>query len=250
MTVPAHSRASANPEPESTGSPLARGRADHVVALAGVTLIADPAGVLYWPEHGLLAVADLHLEKGSSFAVRGVLLPPYDTAATLARLARLITHYAPRCVVALGDSFHDGGGPARLAESDREALHIMQRGRDWIWITGNHDPEPATNIGGAFHETLRVGALTFRHLPTGVTGEISGHLHPVARIAHRGRAVSRRCFAADATRLVMPAFGAFTGGLNIRDAAFADLFGTLKFTAHMLGEDRLYAFAAKRCLRD
>jgi hypothetical protein len=206
--------------------------------------------VLYWPEQGLLAVADLHLEKGSSFAVRGQLLPPYDTAATLQRLARLIARYAPRTVVALGDSFHDGDGAARLAREDRENLSALQRGRDWIWITGNHDPEPAADIGGTFESALTIGGLIFRHLPTGAAGEICGHLHPVARVAHRGRAVSRRCFAADATRMVMPAFGAFTGGLNVRDALFADLFGTLKFTAHMLGEDRLYAFAAKRCLPD
>jgi hypothetical protein len=244
----AHSRASGNPEDD--GSPLARRRADHVVAIAGVALVADPAGALYWSEQGLLAIADLHLEKGSSFAARGQLLPPYDSAATLARLARLIGHYAPRVVVALGDSFHDGGGPARLGAEDRDNLRSFQRGRDWIWLTGNHDPEPADNIGGAFHATLTIGALTFRHLPTGASGEIAGHLHPVARVAHRGRAVSRRCFAADGTRMVMPAFGAFTGGLNIRDAAFADLFGTIQFTAHMLGEQRLYAFAAKRCLSD
>lgn len=179
-----------------------------------------------------------------------MLLPPYDTAATLAWLARLITHYAPRCVVALGDSFHDAGGPARLTDGDREALRIMQGGRDWIWITGNHDPEPADGIGGTFTDTLTSGPLTFRHLPTGAMGEVSGHLHPVARIFHRGRAVTRRCFAADKTRIVMPAFGAFTGGLNVRNAAFADLFGTLDFTAHMLGEGRLYSFAARRCLPD
>ena len=220
----------------------------NLLVLAGVPLLADPSGALYWPEQGLLAVADLHLEKGSSFAARGQLLPPYDTAATLARLGRLIAHYAPRVVVALGDSFHDGGGPRRLAQDDRDNLRGLQRGRDWIWITGNHDPEPAANIGGTFHETLTIGALTFRHLPTGAAGEISGHLHPVARVAHRGRTVSRRCFAADKTRMVMPAFGAYTGGLNVRDAAFADLFGTLTFTAHMLGEGRLYAFAARRCL--
>ena len=226
------------------------GRAYHSIAVSSVIFIADPEGALYWPEQGLLAVADLHLEKGSSFAARGVLLPPYDTAATLARLARLVTRYAPRCVIALGDSFHDGGGPARLPDTDREALSIMQRGREWIWITGNHDPEPATGIGGTFIATMTAGALTFRHLPTGVPGEISGHLHPVARVAHRGRAVSRRCFAADATRMIMPAFGAFTGGLNIRDAMFADVFGTLAFKAHLLGDGRLYAFAAKRCLPD
>ena len=126
----------------------------------------------------------------------------------------------------------------------------MQRGRDWIWITGNHDPEPASDIGGVFHDSVTIGGLIFCHRPTGAEGEIAGHLHPVARVSQRGRVVSRRCFAVDATRLVMPAFGAFTGGLNIRDAAFADLFGTLKFTAHMLGEGRLYVFAAKRCLSD
>jgi DNA ligase-associated metallophosphoesterase len=241
--VAARSRASETPV-------TPRERADHAVMLSGATLVADPAGALYWPEHGVLVVADLHLEKGSSYAARGQLLPPYDTGATLARLAKLIAFYAPRCVVALGDSFHDGGGPARLQPSDRESLAALQRGRDWIWITGNHDPEPADNIGGAFHETFALGALTFRHLPTGFANEICGHLHPVARVAHRGRAVSRRCFAADETRMVMPAFGAFTGGLNIRDAAFADLFGTLAFTAHMLGEDRLYAFTATRCLPD
>jgi hypothetical protein len=199
--------------------------------VAGVALHADPAGALYWPEHSLLAVADLHLEKGSSFAARGQLLPPYDTAVTLARLTQLVMRYAPRIVVALGDNFHDDGGPSRMLDGDRAALTALQRGRAWIWITGNHDPEPAGGIGGAL-------------------GEICGHLHPSARIAHRGRSVRRRCFAADDMRLVMPAFGAFTGGLNIRDAAFADLFGMLKFTAHMLGEDRLYAFTAKRCLPD
>jgi uncharacterized protein len=222
----------------------------NLIVLAGVPLLADCSGALYWPGQGLLAVADLHLEKGSSFAARGQLLPPYDTAATLARLARLVAHYAPRVVVAVGDSFHDGDGPARLSREDRDNLLTLQRGRDWIWLTGNHDPEPAANIGGVFHAEFGLGGLTFRHLPAGSPGEISGHLHPVARLSHRGRTVSRRCFAADESRMVMPAFGAFTGGLNIRDAAFADLFGTLAFTAHMLGEDRLYAFTAKRCLRD
>jgi DNA ligase-associated metallophosphoesterase len=234
--------------PHADHSP--RRRADLAIAVSSASLLADPEGALYWPEQSLLVVADLHLEKGSSFAARGVLLPPYDTATTLARLARLVTHYAPRCVVALGDSFHDGGGPARLADTDRQALSIMQRGREWIWITGNHDPVPATGIGGTFTATMTAGTLTFRHLPTGASGEISGHLHPVARVAHRGRAVSRRCFAADATRMIMPAFGAFTGGLNIRDAMFADVFGALAFKAYLLGDDRLYAFAAKRCLPD
>jgi DNA ligase-associated metallophosphoesterase len=231
-------------------SPLSPGHTDKCIVISNIALLADPAGALYWPEHGLLAVADLHLEKGSSFAARGILLPPYDTASTLARLTLLIARYAPRIVVALGDSFHDGDGPARLGESDRAQLRALQAGRDWIWITGNHDPEPAINIGGEFRLTLSLAGLTFRHLPTGAAGEICGHLHPVALVTYRGRAVRRRCFTADATRMVMPAFGAFTGGLNVRDAAFADLYGTLDFTAYMLGEDRVYAFAAKRCLPD
>jgi DNA ligase-associated metallophosphoesterase len=213
-------------------------------------LLADSAGALYWPEEGVLIVADLHLEKGSSFAQRGVLLPPYDTAATLARLSQLVGRYAPRCVIALGDSFHDGGGPARLSDADRTHLRALQAHRDWIWITGNHDPEPAHNIGGTFGGALAIGALTFRHIPSGGAGEIAGHLHPVARIAHRGRAVSRRCFAADSRCLVMPAFGAYAGGLNVRDAAFADVFGTLAFTAYMLGDERIHAFAVRHCIAD
>jgi hypothetical protein len=226
------------------------------IEVAGAAFVGDPAGALYWGEPGLLAVADLHLEKGSSFAARGVLLPPYDTAATLGRLTRLIARYAPRLVVALGDSFHDRDGPARLADTDRATLRALQRGREWVWIAGNHDPEPAPGIGGSFCEVLACDPIVFRHAPEvsdidgEFDGEIAGHLHPVARVAQRGRTTSRRCFAGDGRRLVMPAFGAYAGGLNVRDAAFADVFGTLAFTAHMLGERRLYAIAARRCLAD
>src|SRR4029077_19426570 len=178
------------------------------ISLANTTLHADCLGALYWPEHGLLVVADLHLENGSSFARRGQLLPPYDTTETLARLARLVAHYAPRAVIALGDNFHDGGGPARLSASDRASLIALQRGRDWIWIAGNHDPDPAEGIGGRVRATLSSGALPSRHKPSpdAPEGEIAGHLHPVARVAQRGRAVSRRCFATDGKALVMPAF--------------------------------------------
>jgi DNA ligase-associated metallophosphoesterase len=222
------------------------------VQVAGAGFVGDPAGALYWPEPGLLAVADLHLEKGSSFAARGVLLPPYDTAATLTRLARLIATSAPRVVVALGDSFHDRNGPARIADGDRAMLRALQHGREWIWITGNHDPEPCVGIGGSFTDAFACGPIVFRHAPraSACDGEIAGHLHPVARVLQRGRTTSRRCFAGDGRRMVMPAFGAYTGGLNVRDRAFADVFGTLSFTAHMLGERRLYAIAARRCLAD
>jgi DNA ligase-associated metallophosphoesterase len=237
-----------SPASNTPATPAAHGR----VTVNGVALAADCLGALHWREEGVLVVSDLHLEKGSSFARRGQLLPPYDTTETLARLARLISHYAPRTVIALGDNFHDGDGPTRLSPQDRASLIALQRGRDWIWIAGNHDPDPADGIGGTFAAVLSIGALTFRHLPSrdAPEGEIAGHLHPVARVAQRGRAVSRRCFASDGKALVMPAFGAYAGGLNIRDRAFATVFGARKFSAHMLGDDRLYAFAASRCLAD
>jgi len=218
--------------------------------LAVFALAADCAGALYWPDESLLVVADLHLEKGSSFAARGMLLPPYDTAATLAALGRAVARYRPQLVIALGDSFHDTEGPARLAADDRAALLDLQRGRDWIWVAGNHDPDPAKDIGGVFARSVALGPLTFRHEPTcgAADGEIAGHLHPSACVSQRGRAVTRKCFAADDRRMIMPAFGAYTGGLNIRDRAFVAVFGALAFTAHLIGERRLYAFAAARCL--
>jgi DNA ligase-associated metallophosphoesterase len=222
------------------------------ITVAGVTLTADLAGALYWPDERLLVVSDLHLEKGSSFAARGVLLPPYDTAATLERLAGILSRHDVRTVVSLGDNFHDPGGPARLANADRVRLTALQHGRDWIWIAGNHDPDPADHIGGTFAKALALGPLVFRHepAPDASLGEIAGHLHPVARITRRGNTLTRRCFVSDGARLVMPAFGAYTGGLDIRHAAFAPVFGGRDFTAHMIGQRRLYAIAAARCAGD
>jgi len=225
-------------------------RAGSEISVAGTGLIADCEGALYWPEQGMLVLADLHLEKGSSFAARGVLLPPYDTAATIDRMERVIARYAPRAVIALGDSFHDGHGPDRMGEKDRAALARLQHGRDWVWILGNHDDAPRPGIGGRFVPVLAIDRLFFRHEPTGAQGEIAGHLHPLARVAAAGHAISRRCFASDGTRLIMPAFGAYAGGLNVRDCAITALFGTLAFTAYMLGARRLFAIAAERCLPD
>ncbi len=228
----------------------ARAEGQRGLQICGIDLEADLSGAIYWPEERALVVADLHLEKGSSFAARGMLLPPYDTAATLALLGRVIARQAPRLVIALGDSFHDGGGPARVMPQDRATLAELQRGREWVWIAGNHDPAPATDLGGVFAKCLAIGPLTFRHEPTEgmADGEIAGHLHPSARIAQRGRAVTRKCFAANERRMILPAFGAYTGGLNIRDRAFLRVFGAIAFTAHLIGERRLYAFAAARCL--
>ena len=210
-------------------------------------MLADLSGALFWEEQSLLVVSDLHLEKGSSFAARGVLLPPYDTAATLSRLAAAISRHDPRAVIALGDSFHDRNAHERLSAADVEAIAALQAGRDWIWISGNHDPVLPLSLGGAIASEVLIGPIVFRHEPTGETGEIAGHLHPKARVATRGRAMERRCFASDGERAVMPAFGAYAGGLSIRDKAFAKLFQSLDFIAHVLGDIRLHAIAASRC---
>jgi hypothetical protein len=230
-----------------TPDPSRQGGGEQSVTVAGVTLLADLAGALYWEAERLLVVSDLHLEKGSSYAMRGVLLPPYDTIATLGRLGAVIARFDPKTVIALGDSFHDRDAHQRLSPANREILAALQTRRDWIWIAGNHDPALPQNLGGVVASDVAIGAVTFRHEPTGAKGEIAGHLHPKARVSTRGRSMERRCFASDGERLVMPSFGAYTGGLNIRDAAFAKIFGALGFVAHVLGNHRLHTVAASRC---
>ncbi|SHG12962.1 putative phosphoesterase [Bradyrhizobium erythrophlei] len=217
------------------------------VIVAGVDFVADLSGALFWEDERLLVVSDLHLEKGSSFAMRGVLLPPYDTIATLGRLGAVLARHDPRMVIALGDSFHDRDAHGRLSAPDRDTIAAFQLRRDWIWISGNHDPALPSDLGGVVATEVAIGPIAFRHEPTGASGEIAGHLHPKARVSTRGRSMERRCFACDGERAVMPAFGAFAGGLNIRDAAFAKIFQTLGFMAHVLGDNRLHSIAASRC---
>ncbi|MGV7214117.1 ligase-associated DNA damage response endonuclease PdeM [Bradyrhizobium sp. UFLA05-112] len=217
------------------------------IDVAGVSLVADLSGALFWAVQRLLVVSDLHLEKGSSFATRGVLLPPYDTVATLGRLAAVIARHDPQVVIALGDSFHDRSAHERLSNGDRDAMTSLQTGRDWIWISGNHDPALPRDLGGTVADEVAIGPIIFRHEPTGAQGEIAGHLHPKARVTARGRSMERRCFASDGMRAVMPAFGAYAGGLSIRDEAFARVFGARHFTAHLLGDNRVHAIAASRC---
>ena len=220
------------------------------LVVAGCNFIADASGALYLEAERLLIVADLHFEKGSSYAQRRVFLPPYDTAATLARLARLAMRYRPRGFIALGDSFHDRRAGERIHESDLAGLAALQSGRDWIWISGNHDPQTPACVGGETVNEHRIGALTFRHEPTAgeAHGEIAGHLHPVARIVSPSGGARRRCFVSDGSRCVMPAFGAFTGGLNFRDAAFAPLFGARAVVVHALGRERVYAVSEASCV--
>jgi DNA ligase-associated metallophosphoesterase len=223
------------PEPANDVEPA-------LIGVFGVVLEAYPDGALWWDHERLLVVADLHLEKGSSFARRGQMLPPYDTGETLSRLARLVDRLNPRTVACLGDSFHDGGGPQRLAQRDLRSLALLQAGRDWIWVAGNHDPH-AHSLSGRHVESFTAGPLTFRHGPSPghAAGEVAGHLHPAATVAGRGRWVRRRCFIGDGHRLVMPAFGAYAGGLDVFHSAFAGLFVADAFRVFMLGDGCVYA---------
>lgn len=219
-----------------------------LIAIAGEAALPDPRGALYLPDFGLLVVSDLHLEKGSAAARRGRMLPPYDTGATLDLLGAVIAAHRPRVVVSLGDSFHDGGGAGRMPAPFRDRLGALMAGCEWIWIAGNHDPDAPADLPGTVAAEIAVGALRLRHEPQAgpQPGEIAGHLHPGATVVRRGRAVRRRCFAGDGNRLVMPAFGAFTGALDVFDPAFAGLFRSESLVAHMLGEERVYAVAGSR----
>ena len=212
---------------------------------------ATPEGALWIADAKTLVVSDLHLEKGSAFAVRGQMLPPYDTHATLMKLTDLMLRLQPEIIVSLGDSFHDGGGPARMDARDRDLLKVLMSRCDWVWVEGNHDGRAPETLGGAVRDVLHVGSLVLRHEPTAGAspGEIAGHLHPCARVHGRGRSVRRRCFAFDGARLVMPAFGAFTGGLNIHDEAFASIFPD-GAVALMLGKDRVLPAPIERQLAD
>jgi uncharacterized protein len=212
--------------------------------LAGERLMLDPAGALYWPARELLVVSDLHLEKGSSFARRGALLPPWDTRATIDRLVLLLRRWRPRVLVALGDSFHDAGGAARLPGAEAARLAAIAAGLRLVWVRGNHDPSPPEGLGGESADCFAAGPLVFRHQaePRAGAGEVSGHFHPKAAVPARGTSVCRPCFVADPHRLVMPAFGAYTGGLDVADPAIARLFprGGRVF---LLGRERLFSFA-------
>jgi DNA ligase-associated metallophosphoesterase len=223
----------------------------HIV-IAGHELQPQAAGTLYWAVEKTLLVADLHLEKGAAFAALGMLIPPYDTRTTLARLARIIRDLNPARIVALGDSFHRSECAEALAAADLALLLELQRGRDWYWVLGNHDPWLPASLGGTVCATLTICGITLRHEPSakGSAREIAGHLHPCARIARRGTAIRRRCFATDGTRIVMPAFGAYTGGLNVLDEAFGPLFVRPRLEAWMMGNAAVYPVLGTLLLPD
>ena len=210
------------------------GNMTHAFTLNGQPLLARPSGALHWPAARRLIVSDLHFGKSERLARRGgALLPPYDTAATLAKLDAEIEATGAREVICLGDSFDDLAAAGALDEANRLWLTRMMAGRDWVWILGNHDPGPP-DIGGTLRAEMHLDGIALRHIASPETPEISGHYHPKASLPGR----SAPCFLIDANRVILPAFGAYTGGLAAQDPAFAPLFGP-RALAVLTGRDCL-----------
>ena len=211
-------------------------------AVGSAEALLRVSGALWLAAERALIVADLHLEKGSSYAQRGQLLPPYDTRETLRRLAVEIAALAPAVVILLGDTFHDRCSEGRLAPDDAQALRDLARGRALIWVVGNHDADGPQALPGEVVAELAICGLTLRHepLPGLRPGEVAGHLHPAARVRAASGSVRRRCFVTDGERAILPAFGAYAGGLNVRDEAFNGLFARLPL-AGALGRGRVHA---------
>jgi uncharacterized protein len=213
------------------------------LSFAGERLMLDPSGALWWPQRKTLVVADLHFEKATAIAELGAMLPPFDTRDTLAQLSGFVRRYRPESVILLGDSFHDGRGPARLSDADRARLTLLAGQAHFVWIAGNHDAEAQHALPGERHAELKLGNLTFRHeaRPGKVAGEISGHFHPKARVTVRGGTICRPCFVIDGYRLMLPALGAYTGGLEVTEAPIALLFSRGGRVC-LLGRERLHTF--------
>ena len=237
---------------KATLTPARRPCGSLSVRVMGELCVLRCSGALWLPAHGTLVAGDLHLEKGSAFAARGQMLPPYDSRATLDRLEAEIAGLKPERVVLLGDSFHDSRSIGRMAADDRERLDRLAFGLDWVWLEGNHDREALTaadadavsRLPGRIVGEMRLGALFLTHepMPDAEAGEVAGHLHPCARVVAHARMVRRPCFVTDGRRLILPAFGAFTGGLNVKDAAIAGLFPERPMVG-ALGKDRVHALA-------
>ena len=214
------------------------------LVLAGQEIIFDCSGAAFLPAAQTLIVSDLHFEKGSHFAMRGRFLPPYDTRTTLDGIERLMRLARPRRVVSLGDAFHDREAEARMDAGDAERLERLCAAAEWLWVLGNHDPLPPKRFRGAASEAIELAGLAFCHEPAADRGwNVAGHLHPCAVAQKGGRGVRRPAFVTDGDVLVMPAFGAFTGGLNVLDPAFGGLFPR-GFQAFLCGRERVYAVPA------
>lgn len=220
------------------------------ICIRGALFTPLAEGALWWPDRSILIVSDLHLEKGSSFAADGQMLPPYDTRATLKRIERLMQVYQPDTVISLGDSFHDGKAERRLSNQDSARIRALTSQTDWIWVEGNHDPDPPASLGGRAARELTFNNVVFRHEPTGQSGEIAGHLHPCARVVSRVRALRRRCFVTDGERLILPAMGAYTGGLNVLDDIYQACFPDDGMMVFAMAREAVIPVSLKRLLPD
>lgn len=220
-----------------------------ILRFAGNNFEPLPSGALYWHAEQTLLVADLHLEKMSSFARRGQMLPPYDTGLTLARLEADLRRTNAQRLVSLGDSFHRDEGTTTLAEADRARLDTLTKRAEWLWLQGNHDPKPHA-LGGRCLPYVELAGLTLRHEPhKGAAGVVAGHLHPAAHIHVAGRSTRRPCFVHDNRLMLLPAYGASTGSINILSAPFVGLFHWPALEVAMLGKDRIYPVSPKRLVR-
>ena len=221
----------------------------HKIMLGGLELRPDLSGALHVPDMNALIISDLHLEQGSSLARRGIRVPPFDTSITIAMLEQVIVRFAPRRLIFLGDSFHDDEGEARVEELLMRRLHAIASKHECFWICGNHDPSPPRNLTGHAADHILLGPLTLRHEPARLRKdefEICGHLHPGCAVTQRGRRVSAKCFIADERRLIMPAFGAYTGALSVFAKPYERLFKQDETQAWMIGQERIYRFPFAR----
>lgn len=237
---------SPKPRMNSSTRPCGLSRSQRI-AIAGMDFIPDLSGALYAPELRTLLVADLHLEKGTSLARRGVYMPPYDTRASLLQLAAVLSETKPERLVFLGDSFHDRDARERIGEDDLAMLRGITSNADTLWITGNHDPSPPEDIGGRVAGEVMLGAIALRHQPRALSPsefEIAGHLHPAAAIHARGHRIRCRCFVASRSRIVMPAFGSYTGALSVTSQAFDGLFDD--YSVWMIGTKAIHRFPASQ----
>jgi uncharacterized protein len=221
----------------------------HVIALGGMNFVPDLSGALFLPDEKLLLVADLHLEQGASLARRGLHVPPYDTATTLVMLEQVLQESMAQRLILLGDSFHDGVAHNEVSKQDAERLRAITKRIDTIWIAGNHDPNTHDKLGGVCVDELALGDVTLRHIPQHLKQgemEIAGHLHPGASIIQRGHNIRTKCFVADERRIILPAFGSYTGALNLRNPAFKGLLNTDTTKSWMIGKAAIHCFPYKR----
>lgn len=220
------------------------------ISFAGAELVLDISGALYWPDQEALVVADLHFEKGSSFAAHAYrALPPHDTMQTLMKLHDLIQRFRPRQVVCLGDSFHDAAASDRLDHADLARLRLLMDGSRWIWVTGNHDPAIPAMLGGETMQRLVMGDAVLQHDASGESGLIFGHFHPVGLVSSNGHLIRRRCFVLGREQLLLPAFGSYAGGLNVLDPAIVRLFPQ-GYEVVLLGHQRMHRLLPRQLRRD